>query len=146
MAHIKTIWFKIKRSLNRFADKIEDTTAKIAGLIAVLLKGLFWLVVNLSMEAFEGIRKRGRLFVFSLLFLAATIAFYVWTLWFFIELSTFSAALLKASVGYVLFALIDEFVWGKVDTLDQLVNQKNVAYALYFLAIAVIYAAALATA
>lgn len=140
--HPKTLWFKLKRQANKAGDLIENSVAFLFGLFFALLKGLWQLIKN----ARRNMKSRSRLFAFSVVFLLSSIFFYVWTLWFFIELSTFSAALLKAAVGYGLFAIIDEFVWGKVDTLTELVTNQNIAYALYFVAIAIIYAAALATA
>jgi bacteriorhodopsin len=63
----------------------------------------------------------------------------------FIEYSSFTIGLAKAILGILLLKIVDDTVFGKIDTIPEIKN-KNVSYALIYLANALIIAACIASA
>lgn len=61
----------------------------------------------------------------------------------FIEYSSLPIALTKAFMGIILLKLVDDTMFGKIDTIPEIVERKNVSYAIMYFSIALIIAAAL---
>jgi hypothetical protein len=61
----------------------------------------------------------------------------------FIEYSSLPIGLAKAFMGILMLKLIDDTVFGRIDTIPEIKN-KNVSYALIYLANAIIIAACIA--
>lgn len=60
--------------------------------------------------------------------------------------SGFAAGLAKAVLCIIFFYAFDKIVLSEVDTLDEIINQKNTAYAIFIFSFALIFAATIATA
>lgn len=84
------------------------------------------------------------------LFFAAITAMAILAIWItFTTLQAFSgfaAAYGKAVIGMVLFYAFDKIVLNEVDTLHEIVTQKNTSYAIFIFSYAIILAACIATA
>jgi len=74
----------------------------------------------------------GSLFIFSILYVFITYNF-------FIEFSDFSSRLFKAVIAILLFWIIDKYAVPEVDTMEEL-KKGNVAYAIFLLALSIIFA------
>ena len=61
----------------------------------------------------------------------------------FVEYSSLPIGLTKAFMGVLMLKVIDDTVFGKIDTIPEIKN-KNVSYALIYLANAIIIAACIA--
>lgn len=61
----------------------------------------------------------------------------------FIEYSSLPIGLAKAFMGILMLKVIDDTVFGKIDTIPEIKN-KNISYALIYLANAIIIAACIA--
>jgi hypothetical protein len=61
----------------------------------------------------------------------------------FIEYSSLPIGLTKAFMGVLMLKIIDDTVFGKIDTIPEIKN-KNISYALIYLANAIIIAACIA--
>ena len=61
----------------------------------------------------------------------------------FVEYSSLPIGLAKAFMGVLMLKVIDDTVFGKIDTIPEIKN-KNVSYALIYLANAIIIAACIA--
>lgn len=85
------------------------------------------------------------LYIMMLLFFLASLVAAVLTIDTFVEYSSLPVGLVKASLGIILLAIIDDVVFSKVDTITEIKN-KNVAYAMVYLANAIIIAAGIGLA
>ena len=63
----------------------------------------------------------------------------------FVEYSSFPIGLTKATLGILLLKIVDDTIFGQIKTINEIQN-KNIAYALIYLANAVIIAACIASA
>ncbi len=63
-----------------------------------------------------------------------------------IEFSAFAVAFAKVFIALFLFYLFDLLVLKDVDTVDEIIKQKNLPLAVFFLGYAIIIAACVATA
>lgn len=61
----------------------------------------------------------------------------------FVEYSSLPIGLTKAFMGIILLKLVDDTMFGKIDTIPEIVKNKNISYAILYLSIAIIIAAAL---
>ncbi|MEW6507186.1 MAG: hypothetical protein AB1432_05515 [Bacteroidota bacterium] len=59
-----------------------------------------------------------------------------------IELSSFSVGLAKGALGVFLFWVFDKYAVKEIDTITEL-KERNIAYAIFLLGIAIIIAAAI---
>lgn len=59
-----------------------------------------------------------------------------------IELSSFSVGLAKGVLGIFMFWIFDKYAVKEIDTINEL-KERNIAYALFLLGIAIIIAAAI---
>ena len=66
---------------------------------------------------------------------------FIVTLIFLPSQSLFFWGLIKAMMIITLFALFDKYVLKEVDTLNEIVAKQNIAYSLFLLSIAIIFAA-----
>ena len=63
-----------------------------------------------------------------------------------IEFSAFAAAIAKVTIALFLYYLFDLLVLHDVDTVDEIIKQKNMPLAIFFLGYAIIIAACVSTA
>lgn len=63
-----------------------------------------------------------------------------------IEFSAFAAAIAKVTIALFLYYLFDLLVLHDVDTVDEIIKNKNLPLALFFLGYAIIIAACVSTA
>lgn len=63
-----------------------------------------------------------------------------------IEFSAFAAAIAKVTIALFMYYLFDLLVLHDVDTVDEIIKNKNLPLALFFLGYAIIIAACVATA
>lgn len=59
-----------------------------------------------------------------------------------IELSSFAVGLAKGALGIFMFWIFDKYAVKEIDTINEL-KERNIAYAIFLLGIAVIIAAAI---
>lgn len=82
---------------------------------------------------------------FILLFVISIVS--VWyTFNYAIEFSAFAVAFAKVFIALFLFYLFDLLVLKDVDTVDEIIKQKNLPLSIFFLGYAIIIAACVATA
>lgn len=74
-------------------------------------------------------------FILSIIFVMITMKFWI-------EISLFSIALLKASIGIILFIILDKVGLKEIDTIDEL-KKGNIAYALFLLSISLLICSAI---
>lgn len=90
----------------------------------------------------KGLPKRKKAFVYAGLIIVLLMAMSLTaaSIEYFIEYSSFTVGLTKAVVGIIFCALIDDTVFNKIDTIEEL-KKGNIAYALVYLSIALIISA-----
>ena len=76
--------------------------------------------------------------------LAATSVLYTFTV--LTAFSGFAAGLMKAVLGILFFYAFDKILLKEVDTVNELIQKQNIAYAIFILGFALIIAATVATA
>lgn len=74
-------------------------------------------------------------FILSIIFVMITLKFWI-------EISLFSIALLKAAIGILLFIILDKVGLKEIDTIDEL-KKGNIAYALFLLSLALLISASI---
>lgn len=92
-----------------------------------------------------GLQTRTVLYIILLLFCLASLTLTVLSIDFFVEYSSLPVGLVKASIGILILALIDDIVFNKIDTTTA-IQEKNISYALIYLANAIIVAACISLA
>ena len=83
---------------------------------------------------------------FFILLLVISIGSVWFTFNYAIEFSAFAAAIAKVTIALFLYYLFDLFVLTDVDTVDEIIKQKNMPLAIFFLGYAIIIAACVSTA
>ena len=63
-----------------------------------------------------------------------------------VEFSAFAAAIAKVTIALFLYYLFDLLILKDVDTVDEIIKQKNMPLAIFFLGYAIIIAACVSTA
>ncbi len=71
-----------------------------------------------------------------------TIIFIVLTYNWFIEFSSFSVGMAKGVLGFLIVWIFDKYAMKEIDTVEEL-KKENVAYALFFLGLCIVIAAAI---
>lgn len=80
--------------------------------------------------------------IYIALALIVTIAIFALSMIYLPEYSSFTAALLKASVGITLFYLFDKYALKEVDTIEEL-KKGNIAYSIFLATIGAFIVAAM---
>ncbi|MGE5680362.1 MAG: hypothetical protein ACM34K_05720 [Bacillota bacterium] len=83
-------------------------------------------------------------FKVMLVLAAVSVAFLYITFAFAISLSSFSVGLLKSVIAVSVLWIVDKLAFRKIDTLT-LIGSNAIAYAIFFLALAVIFATCIST-
>jgi hypothetical protein len=84
---------------------------------------------------------------YSIILLSMIIAlfFAIWSVDDFIQYSSLPIGLVKAIIGIFTLSLVDDVIFYKINTIDA-INNKNLSYAVFYLANAIIIAACIASA
>jgi len=88
-----------------------------------------------------------RYVIYSVLFLIlilSSVLTYL-SIGFFVQYSSLFVGLTKAIIGILALACVDDVVLGEIDTINA-IKEKNISYALFYLANAIIIAACIAAA
>lgn len=83
---------------------------------------------------------------FFILLLVLSVVSVWYTFNYAIEFSAFAVAFAKVFIALFLFYLFDLLVLKDVDTVDEIIKQKNLPLSIFFLGYAIIIAACVATA
>lgn len=81
--------------------------------------------------------------VFLFLILSSTLTFL--SIDFFVQYSSLFVGLTKAIIGMLALSAVDDIIFGKIDTMNA-IREKNISYAIFYLANAIIIAACIAFA
>lgn len=90
-----------------------------------------------------GIKKRAMTYLVLMLLLIIFLTTSISSVQWFVEFSSLPIGITKSFIGIVALALIDDVVFGEINTFRE-IHKGNIAYALIYLANAIIIAASLA--
>lgn len=83
-----------------------------------------------------------RFLLFSFVFFILALLGFNWAIAHALEFSSFSAALLKVSIFLLIVALLDYIVLWEFETFTEIIQNRNISYALFILGLFIVCAAA----
>jgi hypothetical protein len=92
-----------------------------------------------------GLSNKSLIYMILLVLLIVSITLSVTSIDWFIEYSSLPVGLTKSIIGILVLAIIDDVVFGEINTIQQ-IKDKNIGYALIYLANAIIIAAGIGLA
>ena len=96
------------------------------------------------MKALKQISLRTWIYIILTIAFVASLGLAIESVDSFVEYSSLPIGLTKAFMGVIMLKIIDDLVFGKIDTIPEIKDKKNVSYALIYLANAIIIAACIA--